>query len=391
MNDKFKENILNIGLIICSIFILYFILGYLFSGIQLFVQFADINSREVTTNGVFIFVLMGLLLVELVLILIRCFSHKARNNLRFNIILFFVGLLIAITNLIFFIYSLTIMQNLSLSRLTGNGGSISAIQELLSSLVSSYSVELLPLYIESLILMIILTCIIGFLTFSHKDKNICIVQNNSNFNKEQNLENNEIEKIKSDAKLKNKNINKLLVVIISICSLLVVVSSVLFAVFISTSDYKAERNNVALISQYYDDYLNQGYLTMCNYNDYDVTLSLKITYTINDEYAELLIDEVTLPKNTNAYNIEFVIPSSSNDDRIQYFDTYYLNENNIYLRVPYRETYSYKFGAKEIIFLVLLCLSGVGLLASIVIYIIKYRKNEGEATIKADVLIKENE
>ena len=92
MNDKFKENVLNVGLIICSIFILYFILGYMVIGIQLFVQFADISSREITLNGVFVFVLMGLLLVELVLNLIRFCSQKVRNNLRFNISLFFVGL-----------------------------------------------------------------------------------------------------------------------------------------------------------------------------------------------------------------------------------------------------------------------------------------------------------
>ncbi len=110
MEFKFKQNVMQVGLFLCGVLMLFFCLVYMVLGLQIAIQTGDYSASILTVSKAFTFSLMALAFVNIVLLLVYSLSKSARNSVAYGIVVFAISLISILINLAFLITAMALMS-----------------------------------------------------------------------------------------------------------------------------------------------------------------------------------------------------------------------------------------------------------------------------------------
>ena len=360
MEQKFKNNIMQLGIFICGIFLLLFFFNFLSSGIQIFVQIGTSGDTFLILSGAFSFALTGLTLASFILLIIQNTIKKLHNSRAFGLSIFYVVLITAVLALAMFIVCTVMMPD----------ANSSSVSEILGWGVGTSSQSG---FVYTLILMTVLAylefwhSVLRKKEISNEPSDISELNTLNEHETSQNLQQNNVDIQNNNLKIKNttppvvRTLRKIFYPIIFSCLFLFIVFGSLFTAFISDEGYRASYYTLYKYRDYIEytrdqttrDYIYYLNFEVTNTNDYDVTLNFKVTYQLRTENYEKDFS-LTIPANSSdSYEItlinltEYYTYNEREVLEIYYYDT----ENASYIVFPNNETYKYYFEAPEIAFL----------------------------------------
>lgn len=401
MEKKFKQNIIDVGAFVCGAAMIYMLLTYMILGIQIVTQIAvSYLTTMVTLCEAIAFSIMGLLFINLLLLIIRYSSKRARVSFGYNLSLLIVSAFTTLVSLVFIIVLLALNET--------------------NTIGATLSTSVITALIPTFVVMLAFTYITYFLTFSRvkfvrqfengEPNVVAFIDNND---KVENTLNNSKTAIKTNTAPQNasqpkgyyyqnddsevfymaprkpltarQKLNALFIALTTAFAIVFVVFISLFGATYGNNSYTVYKYDVAYSNISYTYGSRQLVLDLSNSTNSSKAVTLRIGFNQDSTYREQDFN-ITIDPNTTQQRFTLVLAEDSPEASVEYLETYIVENNSV--RVLPKFEYSYtSFGHIEKVYLGIAISSFVITVAGIVLIIVYDRlakKKSRKAQIAQD-------